>query len=227
MAVLFRSMGCGGREVGVRRKLGRPDQLLLLLWQVAREARDAVGAQPDPPAVGLDVGEDVADRELVLLALRGLVLVRRERGDIDQPGDPVIGSRRGDHGSAVGVADQDGRAAHPAQRAAHGRDVTVERVEAVLAGNHLVAVRLQGGDHLAEARPVGPDPVDEDDAWLGLRHEPLPSDVPVPDAPERASSLSGDCSRCRSPRHRSNEPLLIRRRTLISPTCLVPRGLDA
>jgi hypothetical protein len=158
MAVLFRSMGCGGREVGVRRKLGRPDQLLLLLWQVAREARDAVGAQPDPPAVGLDVGEDVADRELVLLALRGLVLVRRERGDIDQPGDPVIGSRRGDHGSAVGVADQDGRAAHPAQRAAHGRDVTVERVEAVLAGNHLGPSACRAGITLLKHDPSAQTP---------------------------------------------------------------------
>ena len=56
-------------QVRVRRDLGRPDQPLLLLGQVASEAADAFGEQPDPPVGDLDVGEDVGDRELVLLAL--------------------------------------------------------------------------------------------------------------------------------------------------------------
>ena len=36
------------------------------------------------------------DGELVLLALRCLGLVRGEGGDVDEPGDAVVGSRGGD-----------------------------------------------------------------------------------------------------------------------------------
>jgi hypothetical protein len=63
------------------------------------------------------VGGNVRDGELVLLALRRHGLVWGERGDVDQPGHPVIGSCGGDDASAVGVADEDGRAADPPERA--------------------------------------------------------------------------------------------------------------
>ena len=102
-------------QVGGRRVVGGPDELLLCLGQVSGEAADAVRAQPDASVGDLDVGEDVRDRELVLLALRGLVGVRGQRGDVDQPGDAVVGARRRDDRSAVGVADEDGRAADPAR----------------------------------------------------------------------------------------------------------------
>ena len=54
---------------------------------------------------------------LFLLALRRLGLVRGERGDVDEPGDAVVGSRGGDDASAVGVADEDGGAADPPEGA--------------------------------------------------------------------------------------------------------------
>ena len=112
----------------------------------------------------LDVGEDVGDRELLLQALRRLALIRGEGGDVDQPGDAVVGARGRDDGAAVGVADENGRAGDPAQRAGDRGDVAFERVEAVLGGHHLVPVRLKRRDHLAEARAVGPEPVREYDA---------------------------------------------------------------
>ena len=80
-------------QVRGRHALGRPDELLLLLGQVSREAVDAVREQPDAPVRDLDVGEHVGGRELVLLALRRLVLVRGECGDVDEPGNAVVGSR--------------------------------------------------------------------------------------------------------------------------------------
>ena len=41
-------------------------------------------------------------------------------------------------------------------------------VEAVLGGDHLMPIRLKRGNHLVEARSVGPDPVAEHDAWFGF-----------------------------------------------------------
>jgi len=78
------------------------------------------------------VGEDVGDGELFLLALGGLGLVGGEGGDVDEPGDAVVGSCGGDDASAVGVADEDGGAADPPEGAQEGGDVAFGRVEAVL-----------------------------------------------------------------------------------------------
>src|SRR6266404_3888152 len=44
----------------------------------------------------------------------------------------------------------------------------------MLGGQHLVPLRLKGGDHLAKGRAVGPNPVDEHDTRFGLvGHSPL------------------------------------------------------
>src|SRR5882724_9114128 len=102
------------------------------------------------PVRDFDVREDVCSGELILLALRRLALVRGEGGDVDQPGDAVIGSRGRDQGSTVRVADEDGRIADTRERAGDRRDVACERVEAVLARHHLVPLRLKRGEHLAE-----------------------------------------------------------------------------
>ena len=78
------------------------------------------------------------------------------------------------------MTDEDGGGADPPQRAGDRGDVALECVEAVLAGHHLVPLRLKRGDHLAEARAVGPDPVDEHDAGFGLRgHRQLPGTLSV------------------------------------------------
>ena len=118
------------------------------------------------------MGENVCGGKLILLALRRLAGIRGEGGDVDQPGNAVICPRRCDNGSAVRVADENGRAADPPQRALHCRDVACECVEAVLGSDHLVSLRPKGGDHLAEGRAVGPDPVDEHDARLGFHGAP-------------------------------------------------------
>ena len=70
-----------------------------------------------PPAASAALGLAVGHGELVLLALRGLGLVRGEGRDVDQSGHAVIGARGGDDAAAVGVADENGRAADPSQRA--------------------------------------------------------------------------------------------------------------
>src|SRR5271169_7064813 len=113
------------------------------------------------------MGEDVRNRELLLQALRRLALIRGEGGDVDQPGDAVVGARGRDDGPAVRVAHENGRAADAPQRTGYRGDVAFERVEAVLGGHHLVPVRLKRRDHLAETRAVGPEPVREDDACFG------------------------------------------------------------
>jgi len=89
------------------------DDLLLRLGQVSREARDAFREHPDSPVGNVDVGEDVGDGELVLLALRRLAVVRGECGDIDQSGNALNRSRGRDDRSTVRVADEYGRRADP------------------------------------------------------------------------------------------------------------------
>ena len=95
--------------------MSRPDELLLRLGQIACETPDAVSLQPDPSIGDLDVGEDVGDGKLLLLALRGFVGIGCERRDVDQGGDPVIRARMRDQGAAVRVADKHHRTADPSE----------------------------------------------------------------------------------------------------------------
>src|SRR5258708_33941426 len=67
------------------------------------------------------------------------------------------------------MADEDDRAADPADRCLHQGDVLCRCVEAVLRCNTLIPLRQKGNDQLAEARAVGPEPVTENDAGFGLR----------------------------------------------------------
>src|SRR5207253_958588 len=75
--------------------LGRPNKFLflLLLWQISREACDATWLQPEATICDFDVAEDVCARKFILLALRRLVGIRRERADVDQSGNALVGSR--------------------------------------------------------------------------------------------------------------------------------------
>ena len=75
--------------------LGRPDDFLLFLGQVAAEAPGGRRVHPHAP-VGDYGWVKAGDGELVLLALGCLGLVRAEGGDVDEPGDAVIGARGGD-----------------------------------------------------------------------------------------------------------------------------------
>src|SRR6266550_2479086 len=137
-------------QVHVRHGLRRPDQLLLLLRKVSAKILDTFRKQPDASIRDFDEGEDVRLREIRLLCLRCFVGVRSERGDVDQPGNPVIGSGAGDDASAVRVTNEDGGAADPAQRASYVGDVVRGSVEAVLGGYHLVTFSLKCRNHLAK-----------------------------------------------------------------------------
>ena len=88
-------------EVGSRSIVGRPDNLLLLLREVSREAHDAFRTHPDAPVRDLNVFEDVGNGELLLLALRSFVGIGGKRGDVDEPSDAVIGSCGRDDTSAI------------------------------------------------------------------------------------------------------------------------------
>jgi len=66
--------------------------------------------------------------------------------DVYQPRDTVVGSSASDDTSAVGMADQDNRAADPADSCFRYGDVFSRRVEAVLRRNALVPFGLQGND---------------------------------------------------------------------------------
>src|ERR1700758_3508168 len=103
-------------QVGFGNALGRPNELLLLLRKVSAEILRALRTQPDTSIRDFDVGENVGPRELGLLRLRRFIGVRSERADINQPDNAVVGSGAGDDASAVGVADQDYRAADPTHR---------------------------------------------------------------------------------------------------------------
>ena len=100
-------------QVGLGR-LGRPNEFLFLLWQISGEAL-VPSAQPDTSIDDFDVGEDVGLRELGLLRLRRFVGVRSERADVNQPDNAIVGSGASDDASAIGVTDEDNRAADPSQ----------------------------------------------------------------------------------------------------------------
>src|SRR5260370_39198533 len=104
--------GVSIKQVGRRRIMRRPNNLLLFFREVSSEARYAFRTHPDAPVRDLNVFEDVGGGEFLLLALRSFVGVRGKRGDVDKPGDAVSGSCGRDDTSTVGVADQNGWAAY-------------------------------------------------------------------------------------------------------------------
>ena len=69
-----------------------PDDLLLRLGQISGKGAHPIRTQPNPPIGDLDVGKDIRDGELLLLALRGFCLIGREGGDVNQGGDAVVRS---------------------------------------------------------------------------------------------------------------------------------------
>ena len=113
------------------------------------------------PSDDFYVGENVGLRELGLLRLRRFIGVRCERGDVNQPGNTIVGSGAGNDTSAVGVADEDNGAADPAYRCFRQGNVLCRCVEAVLRRNTFIPLRLKGNDQLTEARAIGPEPMAE------------------------------------------------------------------
>jgi hypothetical protein len=68
-------------------------QLLLRVGQIAREVLDAALLEPDAATRHLDVVEHGSRWKLIKQALRGLVGIRREGRDIDEPGSSALLTR--------------------------------------------------------------------------------------------------------------------------------------
>src|SRR5258706_11674470 len=115
--------------------LSRPNELLLLLRKISAEMLRTFGTKPDTSIHDFDMGEDLCLREVSLLCLRCLIGVRSERADVNQSGNAIVDSGACDDASAVGVADENNRAADPADRCFHQSDVLCRCVEAVLGCN--------------------------------------------------------------------------------------------
>src|SRR5271169_6626704 len=113
------SPGFRVEQIGLGDALSRPNKLLLLLRKISAEMLRTFGTKPDTSIHDFDVGEDVCLREVRLLCLRCLIGVWSERTDVNQPGNAIVDSGARDDGSAVGVADEDDRAADPADCRLH------------------------------------------------------------------------------------------------------------
>src|SRR5215831_161560 len=157
-------------QIGFRRALSCPNELLLLLRKVAAEILCAFRAQPDTSVNDFYVGKNVGLREVGLLRLSRFIGVRRERGDVNQPDNTIVSSRAGDNTSAVRVADEDNRTADPAYGFFRHGNVVCRCVEAVLRCNTFIPLCLKGNDQLTEARPIGPEPMAEYNTFLCLWH---------------------------------------------------------
>jgi hypothetical protein len=129
--------------VGEERVLGNPREAL----RVDVDARDRRGRRT--------LLEQRADR---------LALVEPEAGDVDESDDVrCVGAERRDDLAAVGVGDENGRAALAREHVADPRDVIRKRGLRKLNRRDLVAVGLQALDDVAPAGPLGPRSVHEDD----------------------------------------------------------------
>src|SRR5713101_7968447 len=153
-------------QAGFGDALSRPNELLLLLRKISAEILRTFGTKPDTSIHDFDVGEDVCLREVRLLCLRCLIGVWSERADVNQPGNAIVDSGACDDASAVGVANEDDRAADPADRCLHQGDVLCRCVEAILRCNTLIPLRLKGTDQLAEARTIRPKSMREYNTWF-------------------------------------------------------------
>src|ERR1700758_1647441 len=153
--------------------MGGPDELLLCLGKVSAEKLSPVRKHPGAPVRDLDARKDIRGI-LVELLLYGLADIRGDRSDVDKAGHAIIDARGRNGSASVGMAHEDDRTADAVERALHGSYVLFERVEAILNCDHLMPIGLQCGDHLAEARAVGPNAVAEHNGWFALqRHRNL------------------------------------------------------
>jgi hypothetical protein len=95
--------------------------------------------------------------------LTRLVLVRRERADVDQGRDVLAGACFGDDRAAVGVADEHDRPVLRVGDQARGRGVALQRQGWVLHHGDVVAVVSELVVDRPPAGPVGESAVHEDD----------------------------------------------------------------
>src|SRR5262249_62258400 len=83
-----------------------PDEALLMFRQIARKGRHTVWFQPNTSVCHFYMREDVCGRKLFLQTLCGLIIIWRERSDVDECGDPGVRSSGGEDGAALGGGDK-------------------------------------------------------------------------------------------------------------------------
>ena len=143
------------QAVHTRRDLGVGHERGQLLWHVGGEGGgELVPVQEQEPVdrrqdrrrrrVGRSGGDQRADR---------LARVGRERGDVNERGDTGVVAGLGDDGSAVGMADQHGRAIEAVENRVRGGDVAAEGEGGVLHDGDPVTV---GGEVVVDALPARP-----------------------------------------------------------------------
>lgn len=160
-------------EVHDGRKMGGPDEFLLLLREVSAEKLSPIRQHPGVPVRDRDARKNIR-RILVELLLYGFADIRGDRCDVDKAGHAVIDAGSRDGGTSVGMSYEKNGAANTVERVLDHGYVCIERLQTVLNSDDLMAVRLQCGDDLAEARAVGPNAVAEHDGWFALiSHELL------------------------------------------------------
>jgi hypothetical protein len=91
-----------------------------------------------------------------------LARVGREGRNVGEAGDVLVTPGLGDHGAAVGVADEDRRAVLLVEHVVRGLDVAVERERLILHDAHVEAVRRERVVDAPPAGPVDEAAVDED-----------------------------------------------------------------
>src|SRR4029077_16375909 len=137
-------------EVGVRREMCRPDKPLLFLGKISAEKLSPVRKHPGVPVRNLAAKKNIRWIlfELILYCLSD---IRRNRSDVDEPSHAIIDARSRDGSASIRVAHEENGAANAVERPPHHCQVLFKRFQAVLNCDHLIAIRLQCGDDLAEA----------------------------------------------------------------------------
>src|SRR5215469_16044978 len=145
-----------------------PNELLLFFRQIARKRWVTVRFQPYPPVCDFDMGEDICGRELFLKALCRFIRVRCKCGYIYECGNTRVRTCRSYDRAAVRVSNQDHGTADALQSPSHVGDILGVRIESVLGCDYLMSLSQKGRDQFAEARAIGPQAVNEDDARFAL-----------------------------------------------------------
>src|SRR5262249_61706348 len=128
----------------IRRRSGMccPDEALLMFRQIARKGRNTLWFQPNTSVCHFYLREDVCGRELFLQTLCCLIIIWRERSDVDECGDTVVRSSGGDDRAPVGAGDKDCGLPDSTQSSLDINDISTMRVQTVPRRDYLEPLLL-------------------------------------------------------------------------------------